>query len=599
MTSTTNQKTNKNNDVSTIDLGECENKLKDIYNISFNDSLYIFKVDLKIEHIHKVEYEVYYPFLPNNLTLLNLSDCKNMRVDISIPFEIPKGQLDKYNKSSALYNSICITSTSEDGTDEPYKDRQNNYKNNNSLKVCEEDCDFNEYDIKNKKALCSCSAKIKLPAISEIKIDEKRMYSNFKNIKNIANFKMLECIYLLFDKTNIFKNSSNYMMIILMTLSIVSLFDFICHNYLKIKNNINEFSMNVVSIQKQNEINNINNNINKINSSNKRSLAKRESNIIIHNKKKDKNIPIELLKKPNNNNSSFSFVFDNNLIANNINNSINKKEIIKSKKVRKANKKKIITKKNANTFSSNKSNKEFNSQLNSKCKIDENKIINDNEINLLEYEEARQKDKRTYCQYYFSLLKTKHILIFFFFQFGDYNSQAIKIYIFFFTFSINYVVSSMFYSDDTMHKINVDKGSFDLAYQLPIMIYSFLISTTIETIINNLGLYEEDILLFKNSKNKDLLIQQKVLFRIKCKIVLFYIITYILLFFFWVFLGCFCAVYKNTQIHLLIDVLSSFGLSFISSLFINLLPGIFRIPSLIGKIKRPYLFKFSKFLEFF
>ena len=114
-----------------------------------------------------------------------------------------------------------------------------------------------------------------------------------------------------------------------------------------------------------------------------------------------------------------------------------------------------------------------------------------------------------------------------------------------------------------------------------------------------MGLYEDDILLFKNSKNKNLLAQKKVLFVIKCKIVLFYIITYILLFFFWVFLGCFCAVYKNTQIHLLIDVSSSFGLSFISPLFINLLPGIFRIPSLTGKIKRPYLFKFSKFLEFF
>ena len=241
----------------------------------------------------------------------------------------------------------------------------------------------------------------------------------------------------------------------------------------------------------------------------------------------------------------------------------------------------------------------LNSQLKSKYKIAENKIINDNEINLLEYEQARRQDKRTYCQYYFSLLRTKHILIFSFFQFGDYNSQAIKIYIFFFTFSINYVVSSMFYSDDTMHKINVDKGSFDLTYQLPIMIYSFLISTIIEVVINNLGLYEDDILLFKNSKNKNLLAQKKVLFVIKCKIVLFYIITYILLFFFWVFLGCFCAVYKNTQIHLLIDVSSSFGLSFISPLFINLLPGIFRIPSLSGKIKRPYLFKFSKFLEFF
>ena len=182
-------------------------------------------------------------------------------------------------------------------------------------------------------------------------------------------------------------------------------------------------------------------------------------------------------------------------------------------------------------------------------------------------------------------------------NFRDYNSQSIKIYIFFFTFAINYVVSSMFYSDDTMHKINVDKGSFDLAYQLPIMIYSFLISTTIKVVINNLGLYDEDILIFKKSKNKNLLAQQKLLFRIKCKIALFFIITYILLFFFWIFLGCFCAVYKNTQIHLLIDVASSFAISFISPFIINLFPGMFRIPSLIGKIKRPYLFRFSKLLQ--
>ena len=57
--------------LSKIDLGECENKLKDDYNISQNDSLYILKADLVIDQIHKVEYEVYYPFSPNNVTQLN------------------------------------------------------------------------------------------------------------------------------------------------------------------------------------------------------------------------------------------------------------------------------------------------------------------------------------------------------------------------------------------------------------------------------------------------------------------------------------------------------------------------------------------------
>ena len=135
------------------------------YNISKNDSLYILKADLIIEKIRKVEYEIYFPLLSNNLTQLNLSVCKDTKIDISIPFEIPIGQIDKYNKSSKLYNSICVTSTSEDGTDEPYKDRQDNYKKNNSLKVCEEDCDFIDYDFKNQKAVCSCFKKLNIPAI--------------------------------------------------------------------------------------------------------------------------------------------------------------------------------------------------------------------------------------------------------------------------------------------------------------------------------------------------------------------------------------------------------------------------------------------------
>ena len=153
----------------------------------------------------------------------------------------------------------------------------------------------------------------------------------------------------------------------------------------------------------------------------------------------------------------------------------------------------------------------------------------------------------------------------------------------------------MFYSDDTMHKIYIDKGSFDFTYQLPQMVYSLIISTILKSLLNFMGLYEGDIISFKNDKdeNKD---SKKILFKIWCKILLFFIITYILLFFFWIYLGCFCAVYKNTQIHLLLDVLSSFGLSFITDIFINLLPGMFRIPSL-KKANRPLMYKFSKLLQ--
>ena len=85
---------------------------------------------------------------------------------------------------------------------------------------------------------------------------------------------------------------------------------------------------------------------------------------------------------------------------------------------------------------------------------------------------------------------------------------------------------------------------------------------------------------------------------LKIKIIIFFITTYILLFCFWVYVGCFCVVYKNTQIHLLTEVISSFGVSLIIPLFIYLIPGIFRIPSLKGrKRNKPLLFKFSKILQ--
>ena len=158
---------------------------------------------------------------------------------------------------------------------------------------------------------------------------------------------------------------------------------------------------------------------------------------------------------------------------------------------------------------------------------------------------------------------------------------------------MNLTVSAMFYTDSTMHKIYVDDGAFDFTYQLPQMIYSLIISTTFAVLLKYLGLYEQDIVeIRKGNKNKE-----KVLSEIKIKLIIFFIISYIILFFAWIYLGCFCAVYKNTQIHLLYDVLSSFSFSFISPFFIILLPCIFRTIALKDKNgKSSNFFKLSNIL---
>ena len=62
LTSTYNQKNYDYNNVSTIDIGECEKILKEKYGINSNESLTIFKVDFYIENymIPITEYEISY-----------------------------------------------------------------------------------------------------------------------------------------------------------------------------------------------------------------------------------------------------------------------------------------------------------------------------------------------------------------------------------------------------------------------------------------------------------------------------------------------------------------------------------------------------------
>ena len=267
ITKTENQKNQKNNNISRINLGECETKLKEKYNnIPKNDSLYILKIDYLIDNIHKVEYEVYYPFNINKFTKLDLSVCENIKIDVQIPLDIPTTEIDKYNMSSYLYNDICNTFSSKNGIDESIKERQENYKNSN-ISVCEEGCTFSKYADDIKNAICSCFIKIKMPLISEIKVDKEKLFSNFKNIKNIGNFKMLKCKHLLFDKKNIFKNSANYMVSILSIISLISLFGFFCYDKTSIKNILSK--KNEPFTRDENRINDVNNmNENKNNENN-------------------------------------------------------------------------------------------------------------------------------------------------------------------------------------------------------------------------------------------------------------------------------------------------------------------------------------------
>ena len=222
---------------------------------------------------------------------------------------------------------------------------------------------------------------------------------------------------------------------------------------------------------------------------------------------------------------------------------------------------------------------------------------NDLELNSCNYEKALEIDKRTYMEYYFSLLLTNHLLLFPFNK-NDYNSFIIKLDFFLFSFALYYSVNAMFFNDGTMHKIYEDGGSFNFIYQIPQIIYSSLISNIVHTILKALSLSEKNIIDLKNEKNLKNLDKKSndIIKYLSLKFSLYFIFSSALLLFCWYYLSCFCAVFKNTQIHLIKDTVISFGLSLIYPLLFFLLPGIFRIPSLKRKNSQ-CLYKFSKVIQ--
>ena len=271
---------------------------------------------------------------------------------------------------------------------------------------------------------------------------------------------------------------------------------------------------------------------------------------------------------------------------------------------------------NSKLFSLNTENIEENDKKNNDLKLNDSinkkllseaflkykklkKILspNLNEINSFPYQKAFKHDKRTYIQYYLSLIKTQHPILFSFYKMNDYNIKIIKIDLFFIDIVLNYAINALFFNDDTMHQIYEDQGEFNIGYQITQIIYSSLISNLFSAFIKYPALTEENVLYIKHSKKYDKLKKKvKKIYKIlNIKFILFCIISSLMLLIFFYYVACFCVVYKNTQTHLIKDSIFSFGLSLIYPFLFYLLPGVLRIPSIIYQKK--ILYKISKIIQ--
>ena len=558
LTTNNNQKKYINKNITLIDLLDCETSIRNHYNISDNDILFIKKIEVIQDKmkIPKIEYDIYYPFSDDHLTKLNTSTiCQNDKISLSIPL-ILNESLDKLNSSSGYYNDICYLATSDSGTDILLKDRKNEFIEGNKT-VCQEDCEFYYYNDSSHKANCLCIVKGSSNSFADIYINKTKLNNNFDDIKNkidFSNLRITSCD-VLNSKENIEKNPGFFLLLIILAIFIIAFIIFYIkgYNLLSIKIDKVIFKKFKHEAVEKKENNNIINKIKKPKKKNKNKTGKKS-----HDKKKasiDKN------------NSTNKFM-------NKIKIKSNDSDIDKEKN------KKNINKKPINTIL---------------------KPDTDYELNMLSYKEAIIYDKRTSCDYYASLIKNKQLIIFTFCAFNDYNSNIIKKVVFFISFALHYTVNALFFTDSSMHQIYEDEGNFNFSYQFPYIIFSAIISTIIiRLMLEFLIITDKDILTVKlqTTKIKAINMKEKKLKYIKIKFSIFFVLNLILLVLFWYYLTCFNAIYRNTQTYLIENTFISFGISLVYPFVINILPMIIRMNSIHSSTKNnQYSYKFSQIIQ--
>ena len=170
---------------SDINLGECENKLREYYNISDDVDLTIIKIDYKRNDskISQVQYEIFNP--KNRSEKLDLSICEKEKIKVTNPVDISAfkfgGLIEASNDnfqfsdiSETLYNDMCYSFLSENGAYVLLQDRIVDY--NYEEQYCQKGCSIQDINITSSTATCLCP-----PNEGFGNINVEKIYNNIYN----------------------------------------------------------------------------------------------------------------------------------------------------------------------------------------------------------------------------------------------------------------------------------------------------------------------------------------------------------------------------------------------------------------------------------
>ena len=191
-----------------IDFRECEQKLREYYNLGNDTNLTVFQTETTSSNEKRLTNKVQYVVYDENNTLLNLSVCEDQQIRVNYAikedsdFNLTKYSyfedqgIDILNSSEPFFNDICYPYS--DGTsDMILSDRINEIYQNYSL--CDSGCEYEGLNATTGVISCSCSVS------TDDSDDDDDTDSNLKEIIlslfSDSTFGVIKCHNLVFSSS--------------------------------------------------------------------------------------------------------------------------------------------------------------------------------------------------------------------------------------------------------------------------------------------------------------------------------------------------------------------------------------------------------------
>ena len=227
-----------NKNYSIVYLNECEESLKDYYNLSSETILYLLGVESPNKNKTKLTNIYNFGVYLENGTQLNLSICDGGQIMLYSPiinnsllklneakYFYSYGNYNIYNENDKFYTDIC-SPASINGNDITLDDRYKDFYVSNAT-FCNDTCTFYMINFDIEKIECTCEIIVNYSYNESIENDsnnEEENYTYLEYFLSLINYNIVVCFNLLLNPLNYLGNIGLYIGISINALCIAQMF---------------------------------------------------------------------------------------------------------------------------------------------------------------------------------------------------------------------------------------------------------------------------------------------------------------------------------------------------------------------------------------